>query len=53
MITISFVLQVVSLILLALASLNVTTSRVSLFPAGMFFWLLSLMLGAVAIHPVH
>ncbi len=55
MITIALVLQVVALILLAMASFGVSLlgTRVSTFPLGMFFWLLSLMLGALVLHPIH
>lgn len=50
---ISLILQIIALVLLLLASLNISNARVSYFPLGMFFWLLSLMLGALPLHAAH
>jgi hypothetical protein len=51
---ITLVLQVVALVLLLLAALNIPQNpRISWGWLGMFFWLLSLMLAAVSLHPVH
>lgn len=50
---ITLILQIIALVLLALASFNVSNSKVSFFPLGMFFWLLSLMLGALPLHAAH
>ncbi len=54
MITISFLLQLVALVLLFLAGIGIGVifNRVSTFAMGMFFWLLSLMLASVALHPI-
>jgi hypothetical protein len=51
---ITLLLQVIALVLLFLAAINKPSSpHVSFFPLGMFFWLLSLMLGGIALHPIH
>lgn len=37
---IALICFIIAAVLLVLAALNVPSSRVGLFPAGMFFWLL-------------
>ena len=52
-ITITLILQIVALVLLAMAGLNVPNKpRLVWGWLGMFFWLLSLMLAAVSLHAV-
>lgn len=48
----SFILQIIALICLFAAALNVAWARVSLGWLGLALWLLSLMVGGVALHPV-
>jgi hypothetical protein len=51
--TVTLILQIVGLVLLAMAGLNVPNKpRLVWGWLGMFFWLLSLMLVAVSLHPV-
>jgi hypothetical protein len=48
-----FLLQVVALLCLLFATFGLfPTAKVSWFPAGMFFWLLSLMVSGIALHPI-
>lgn len=44
--TIHFVLYILALVCLFLAAVSVPVPRVSLFPLGMFFWLLAELVGA-------
>lgn len=53
---ITLILQVIALVFLALATFQVGAvfqGKVNTLAAGLFFWLLSLMLTAVVLHPVH
>jgi hypothetical protein len=48
-----FLLQVVALVCLLLAALNVPSrGRIQWFAAGMFLWLLSLMVSGIELHAV-
>lgn len=48
-----FLLQVVALVCLFLAMLNLApTPRLSWGWAGLFFWLLSLMVSGIELHPI-
>lgn len=50
---IPFVLQLLALVCLLFAALSLyPTQRVSWGWAGMFFWLLSLMVSMVQLHPI-
>ena len=47
----SLLLQIVALVCLLLAAVNVpTTPRISIGWLGMFFWLLSVMVGGIVLH---
>lgn len=50
-----FLLQVIALVCLLLATLSFPPpgGRFAWFPAGMFFWLLSLMVSAIQLHPIN
>jgi hypothetical protein len=49
-----FLLQVIALVCLLFATLGLyTTAKVSWFPAGMFLWLLSLMVSGIVLHPIN
>jgi hypothetical protein len=51
--SITFILQVVALACLFIAMLNlVPSTRITWGWAGMFFWLLSLMVGGIILHPI-
>ena len=54
MLTIQFILQLVAIALLLAAAINVANKpRLVWGWAGMFLWLLSLMLGALPLHPIN
>lgn len=47
-----FLLQIIALVCLIFATFGLfPTSKVSWLPAGMFLWLLSLMVNVIALHP--
>ena len=46
-----FLLQVIALVCLFLAMIGFP--RFQWFPAGMFFWLLSLMVSGILLHPIN
>lgn len=49
-----FLLQIVALVCLLLATFSFPTpGRYAWFPAGMFFWLLSLMVSGIVLHPIN
>jgi hypothetical protein len=50
-----FILQVIALICLLLATLSFPApgGRFGWFPGGMFFWLLSLMVSGIVLHPIN
>ena len=51
--TVTLLLQIIGLILLGMAGFNVyAPARVTWGWLGMFFWLLSLVLGGVAFHAI-
>lgn len=52
MTVLSFILQIVAVICLFAAALNVSWSRAQLGWLGLALWLLSLMVGGVVLHPV-
>lgn len=43
LLTVAFIMQVLALVCLFLAAVGVSDNRISLFPLGMFFWLLSIV----------
>jgi hypothetical protein len=48
-----FLLQVLALVCLLFATFGMfPTSKVSWLPAGMFLWLLSLMVSGIVLHPI-
>ena len=50
---IPFLLQLIALVCLLFAAFGLFPSKVSWGWAGMFLWLLSLMVSTVQLHPVH
>ena len=53
MLTIQFILQLIALVLLFMAGINVPNKPRAVWGwLGMFVWLLSLMLGALPLHPI-
>jgi hypothetical protein len=49
---IPFLLQVAALVCLLFAAFGLFLGKAQWFPAGMFLWLLSLMVSGIVLHPI-
>lgn len=45
----TLLLEVIALILFALAALNIASDKVNLLAGGLFFWLLAIVLGGLKV----